>query len=194
MGKRLLAICLLFLHLALPASALESESAGSIRLTLPGGNLQLYRIAAISESGNLQLTEDFSTWEGSLEDWQSPESAKSLAFFAEKNHCNGKEKTAENGSILFSDLPSGVYLLVQTESALGYEPITPFLVVLPLPEESGQLKEIDATPKIQLTATPTQPLPSLPQTGQQKLAVLILGISGMILLLAGLVLQRRSHG
>ena len=192
MGKRLLTLCLLLFHLALPAFALEQT--GSIRLTLPGGNLWLYQVATLSESGNLQLTEDFSSWEGPLTELSSPETAQNLANFAVKNHCSGIMETVKNDKICFDHLEAGLYLLLQTEAASGYEPIAPFLVVLPKQGENDQSWEIDGTPKIQLTTTPTQPLPSLPQTGQQKLPVLILGISGLLLFLVGLALQRRFHG
>lgn len=194
MGKRRLAIFLvmLLLQLALPTFAAEAD--GSIQLALPGGNLMLFQVAVFSEPGTLQLTADFDDWEGTLDHLSSPETAKALALFAQKNRCSATEKTVTNGSILFSGLEPGLYLLLQTEAASGYEPITPFLITMPIGGAEGNTNKIDATPKIQPVAKPTQPVPALPQTGQNKLPVPLLGISGLILFLIGLALQRRSHG
>ena len=193
MVKRFLFILFLTIPLAASAFAAEPEPAGSIRLTLPGGNLWLYQVATLSESGTFRLTDDFSSWDGSLTDSSSPETAKNLAAFVTKNQCIGQTKTVTSGNIHFSNLNPGLYLLLQTEPASGYEPVAPFLVLLRA-QEDGSFQEIDATPKIQLSTIPTQPLPSLPQTGQQKLPVVILGLSGLILFLVGLALQRRFHG
>ena len=155
---------------------------------MPGGNIWLYQVATLTESGTIQLTEDFSAWDGSLADPSSAETAESLATFAMKNHRSGRMETVINGNAVFSNLQPGLYLLLQTDAAPGYEPISPFLVVLPVQQE------IDATPKIQLTTVSTQPLPALPQTGQQKLPVPILGISGLLLVLIGCILRRGFRG
>lgn len=200
MRKRIWFLCVLVLliHCAPPASALDTAQTGSIRLTLPGGDMLLYRVGEIGEAdGQLCFlpTGDFSTWDGSLVDIQSPELANELAAYVQANKFSGiSGRIQDDGKVTFSGLMPGLYLLVQTEAASGYELIAPFLVSLPVYEADGYHYDVDASPKFQLSAIPTQPQPSLPQTGQLNWPVPVLGISGLILFLLGLLLQRSRHG
>lgn len=206
MRKGFLAFCLVLLlgSFCLTVSAWEApdvNQAGSIHMPLPGGNILLYRVGAVGEAeGNFYFlpTGDFSNWDGSFANLQDPELAKELASFAQSNDCASTSGTIQtDGTVTFSPLMPGLYLLVQTEAAPGYELISPFLVSLPAYEEESCNYEIDATPKFQLTPTPTEPTvpqPNLPQTGQLNWPVPLLGISGLALFLLGLFLQRRRHG
>ena len=181
------ALLLAFPH-ALPVSA--AEASGSISLSLPGGDMRLYQVAELTEDGtSCLLTGDFSGWSGSLEDL-SASLARELAQYALDNSCACLEaRPSKDGSILFSGLEPGLYLLVQTEAASGYEKMAPFLVSL-----TADPFHVNASPKFQLTPLPTQPLPSLPQTGQSNWPIPVLGISGILLFLTGLILERRRHG
>lgn len=196
MRKGLLLICVLFLatRCVLPASA--AEEGGSIRLSLPGGNLYLYPVAEIRTTDDEETYipgPEFADFRGSLADLSSPSLAEELAGYALEHSCFClPAEVAKDGSILFSDLKPGLYLLVQTEAAPGYEKMAPFLIYLP--DGENEPVHMDANPKFQLTPLPTQPLPSLPQTGQINWPIPILCSSGILLFLIGLFLQRRRHG
>lgn len=53
-----------------------------------------------------------------------------------------------NGTVIFSGLEAGIYLVVQEEAAEGYKKIKPFQVTLPLKENGAYVYTINAAPKI----------------------------------------------
>lgn len=200
MFKRLM-ICLF--SAALIFCAIANASADTplctVRVTLPGGNLTLYRIGSFQPNGTFLTEGEFAEWEGKLSDLQSPALAATLAEFADTHNCTGSTQTlTSTGTLVFADLQPGLYLFVQTQAAEGYEIISPFQVILPGLENGTPVYEVDATPKFSLTPSPTEPEttdPSLPQTGQLKWPVPLLTVSGLVLLAAGLYfLRRKSHG
>lgn len=201
MFKRILRclFALVLICIAFPGAAADETPMCSIQVTLPGGNLTLYRIGSIMPEGTLLPEDTFAEYQIDETQLQSPELAAALADFAQTQDSAGSTQTLSSpGTLVFDGLQPGLYLLMQTEAAEGFEIISPFLVVLPGQENGKPVYQIDATPKISLTPAPTEPDtpdPSLPQTGQLKWPVPLLVISGAALLAIGLYLQkRRPHG
>ena len=107
----------------------------------------------------------------------------------------------------FSGLAEGIYLVVQTKAANGYEMFSPFLVSLPM-RENGQWKyQVEAMPKIEVSVsgkpeTPVkQPVSTpkpvssgnnlrLPYTGQLIWPVPVMAIAGMLLFAVGWSLRK----
>ena len=107
----------------------------------------------------------------------------------------------------FSGLEEGIYLVVQTKAAKGYEMFSPFLISLPM-RENGQWKyQVEAMPKIEASVsgkpeTPVKqpvstPKPTaagnnlrLPYTGQLIWPVPVMAIAGMLLFAAGWSLRK----
>lgn len=175
------------LVLAQPAAA--AEELGSIRVTLQHGQLPaadgavaLYR-AGTEVDGNYWLGEEFGGGMVLPADTLSPALAQWLEELAPEPEV--VEPLDSQGSAEFSDLPSGLYLLVQTEASTGLLPMEPMTLTIPC---QGQWN-LQAFPKAQALTW------AVPATGQSPLP--FLGMVGMILSGGGLLLclrHRRKKG
>ena len=158
---------------AATAASIELTRKGSITVTLrdsesgsavSGGKLTLYQVASISrKNGNLSYdyTNGFENCGVSLGDLSESDLARTLD---DKRPADSKGETLTvdtDGKAVFSRLPLGLYLLVQSTASTGYEKINPFLVSVPLVEEDTYLYDVDALPKVG-TLTPTTP-PDVPE-------------------------------
>ncbi len=130
---------------------------------IPGGEMALYKVAEVytvndSVSGGwfFRLTDAFSgsgiELEGKTDDdlngkWS--EYSEILADYTDKNGIEPDEvKTVgTDGKAEFTDLTAGLYLLVQTVSADGWDPVNPFLVSIPYYEDGAYSYDIDTFPK-----------------------------------------------
>lgn len=219
--KRTLALLLsLLLCLAFPAAAIAHEvpdlsQTGSISVamvydgeTVGGGSLMLYRVGNVSEDdGNysFSLAGDFADSGVSLADISHAALAGELAEYASARHIEGAaEPISEDGRMTADGLTPGLYLVTQENAADGFEPISPFLVSVPMYDGGTYVYDVDATPKLDtLTKTPDVPEqpsapgePILPQTGQINWPVPALSALGMVLFLCGFRMrsrQRRIH-
>lgn len=108
---------------------------------VPGGSLALLQVAeAVYEEGNNRFVfkEAFADCgldleEIGLEGSGAPDLAGKLALWAEDKGIEGPVLDIdEEGRACFGDLPLGLYLLIQKETADGFEGIHPFLVTVPL--------------------------------------------------------------
>lgn len=163
-----------------------------------GGKLLAYRVARIVENdGNygFEALEPYEVGEINQENLNTPELA---AAFAEQISGDGIEPTvSEDGLVRFENLDLGLYLIVQTEAADGFEPLNPFLVSVPIFEDGHYVYEVNAEGKFQLhqetppTATPTESPtnPGLPQTGQLNWPIPLLAALGLGLFSIGWMLR-----
>ncbi len=185
---------------------------GSITITvskggtaIPGGSLTIFRVGEVGEEdGNyfFQPTGDFADCGESFEDFSDSASmAKRLLKFAEKEKLSGlsTKTVGEDGSVRFSDLELGLYLVTQKKAASGYAKLEPFLVSLPYMEDGKYQYDLAALPKPDLEREPeptdpppTEPDESLPQTGQLWWPVPLLAMGGMALFAAGWMLFVRK--
>ena len=158
---------------AATAASIELTRKGSVTVTLrdsesgsavSGGKLTLYQVASISrQNGNLSYdyTNSFENCGVSLGDLSESDLARTLD---DKRPADSKGETLTvdtDGKAVFSRLPLGLYLVVQSTASTGYEKINPFLVSVPLVEEDTYLYDVDALPKVG-TLTPTTP-PDVPE-------------------------------
>lgn len=167
-----------------------------------GGSLIIYDIAGIGENnGTCEFVyrEPMKACEESLEDIQSEELAAKLMTYVENNDITGHTQTIDaNGSVVFSDLEAGLYLIVQKEAANGYYAINPFLVSLPVKSDGQWSYEVDASPKIELkrktsdepkkttnSSGKTSSRSSLPKTGLVNWPIPVMAISGLLLFTIG---------
>lgn len=154
-----LAAVLLWL-LALPAAA-EGE-LGSVRITaepeMAESRVTLSYVGILT-AGGLQLTQEFGGGFVTGEDLNSRE----LALWLAEQVRDGLEKPiGRDGTVMFTGLPRGVYLLTQKQGAAGYYALAPMLMALP--EEDGSWL-VQASPKVQKdpyappgTGQPLQPV------------------------------------
>lgn len=205
----------------------DISRTGSISLTMTydgeavaGGVLTLYQAGEIrEEDGNYSfvLTGEFSGCEESLEDLDSSELAYRLEKYASANGLTGIEKKiGSDGTVVFSDLELGLYLVVQTRAAAGYGAAAPFLVSVPMNVDGSYLYDVDAGPKVGLptetestapepvtpttpetvlpsstpaVSTPTPDTPTLPNTGQLNWPIPVLAVLGLCLFSIGWLLR-----
>lgn len=168
---------------------------------IPGGTLQLYRVGGITENdGGYSWTPsgDFADCGLSFADVQSPELAQDLAKLAAKKTPLAEEKVGEDCTVAFTGLETGLYLVVQSKAAPGYEKAEPFLVSVPYYEDGSYKYDVEAWPKVEIeketpppTPAPpaTKPPEKLPQTGQTNWPVPLLMVLGLALMIAGWILR-----
>lgn len=129
------------------------------------GAMTLYQVAdAVREDWNDSFfyTEAFSECQLALDSLESGELAAGLAAYAKEKDIAGENMTiGDDGVVKYTDLELGLYLLVQSEAASGYEAVSPFLVSVPTWINGEANYDIDATPKTSGvtpgTAAPTRP-------------------------------------
>lgn len=171
MNRKIWLLMLILLLIPVKAGAIQEQ--GSIRLTMrcgggpvSGGALTVYDVS------RLDVT-------------KTPEE---LANYAQKHSLPGTSVTVDaDGVAVCSDLEPGVYLVVQWETAPGYLPMEPFLFTVPMQFDGRYLYDITASPKLSL-----EPEETLPQTGQLKWPVWVLGGMGMMLFGTGLLIGKRE--
>lgn len=168
---------------------------------VPGGKLTIYRVGEIHEddgSYSFVPTGDFANCGYSFDNPESAALARSLAGLAE--NAKGAVKTiGKDGAVTFDNLAPGLYLIIQSAAAEGFNPAAPFLVGIPMMEDGAYVYEIDASPKAELERAPATPTPTpvpdekLPQTGQMNWPVPVLAALGVILFSLGWVIRFRNR-
>lgn len=185
---------------------------GSIRLTMtcdgaavPGGLLALYQVADVVpyDGGHrFELTEAFAASGVALDavSVADPQTAQALASYAgERGLAGDVRAVSADGTLVYSDLAPGLYLLVQAQPAEGFLSVEPFLVSVPLLKDGAYRYDVDATPKVSVEAAPgpaEPPTPPakpddgrLPQTGQLAWPVPVLVAAGLVLFAVGWALR-----
>lgn len=227
-----LAVLLMAALALIPARPAKAEQPGSITITqhdpsqkaIGGGKVAIYRVGSISGS-SYQYVGDFATIGDDLTSHipNDPEKGKVDSAYLDQLEDIARQSDGQTmdidsrGNAKFSGLEPGVYLVVQTQAASGYNAFDRFLVTIPW---EGSY-DVDASPKLDpvTTTTPGNPgggtpsgnpgTPSggtgtttpasgttptaggtLPQTGQLWWPVALLGAAGVAFVVAG----KRSNG
>lgn len=213
------------------SAVLEQSRKGSITVdvrsadtgeAIPGGVLTLYMAASAEqtqEGVRFELTEAFKESKADLSgiresDAGAKELAAELERFADGKALPGQSVTVdENGQAVWKELELGVYLIVNTAPADGYEPLTSFLATVPRYLNGAYVYDIQAKPKPERAhpdspdrSDPSSGTPSgntvntvntvntgdvLPRTGQLWWPVPVLALAGMLLVLLGWHERRR---
>ena len=221
-----LTMCLILSMTGTAAFAAESEipdlsRKGSLSITFTydgepisdGNKVGIFKAADVIEDNGYKYV-----WNGEFAavgrmpedlDAVNGELAKKLVQIAIDKKVNlyrNSQELDKNGKVTFSDLPSGLYLVVHTKriqttlsdkSKVTYT-INPFLVSIPQ-KENGELNyDVSTKPKVspdkKTTPPPKKPTPPtpprpprVPQTGQLWWPVMALGVTGALFLTFGLV-------
>lgn len=181
-----LLLCILLLcslHITtVSALAQDENKKGTITVemkysgeAISGGTLTVYRVGeATEENGKYKFHKseairdfdvDFDLDDSGIND---PELADAIAAFVETNHLSAYAD-AENqaGKAVFTDLDLGLYLIMQTKTADGYEPLKPFLVAVPMEEDGQYTWAVIAQGKTQDNQNAIPPVPSIPSESDQ---------------------------
>lgn len=133
--------------------SITPKDAGDGHTVIRGTSFTLYKAAEVTNEGtslHYTLTKEFEESGADLSDLNADDLAKSLADFAEQAGLSGNtEKADENGTVTFTDLSLGLYLLVQTGTVNGAYAAEAFLVSVPMTGMDGEawLYDVDASPK-----------------------------------------------
>ena len=220
MKKHLIsALLALLVLLCLPLSAAahpvpdESQDGHcSITITMtykgkavPGGTLALYKVGDVQEDdGNYSfvpvkaIQSDISEF-GNIESSDLP--GKLAKLEKKLTPVTAKPVTIDkNGTVTFSNLEFGLYLVVQKTAASGYGKTSPFLVSVPYLYKGEYKYNVTSQPKTDLEreVKPTTPPSSgggggkLPQTGQLWWPVPVLVCMGLGCIAVGLIRRRKA--
>lgn len=166
---------------------------------LPDGALRAFQIGTLQDiDGDFSFAPLSAYKDKDLsEENLTPDLAKELAGMVQAPD-GFKPSSFENGVVTFDGLELGLYLIIQTKTISGFEKITPFLVSVPLWDKDHYLYEISVSEKFELKKTPStpdtpdKPGPTLPQTGQVNWPVPVLLTLGLVLIVSGAALRRKS--
>lgn len=149
MGRKI--ICMLFAVGILALSAFPASAAGpGLIQVMPqeqgepvsGGEVTLYAIGKAVEDG-YRLSAELADWTVDITEIFDPDLAW---WLAENIRTEGISKAVgDAGSVEYSGLEEGVYLMIQSRAAPGYQPFRPYIVVLPM---SGQEWKAPTCPKV----------------------------------------------
>lgn len=118
-----------------------------------GGTLELIQVASLA-GDHFEALEEFAAAEiGTAllesESLSDPDLAAKLAAYAgEKGIRGAAVGIDESGKAAYESLPLGVYLVIETEAAEGYQTVRPFLVTIPFLDGDHYIYDVDATPKV----------------------------------------------
>lgn len=227
--KRMLSrFCLLLAALLLAqlaqAEALDLNAKGTIALemksvdglTVRGGTFWLYRVGdPVIRENSLSFvpTAAFEGSGASLDDLTDSALPGKLYDYILKHPSVNAEDVKEadaSGKAKFENVECGLYLVVQKQTANGYERMSPFVVSVPMTNSSGTGWSYDVTARPKVEPVPTyvpettpEPTPrpsspsgeNLPQTGMLMWPVPVLAGAGIALFAVGWVLcfGRKRH-
>ena len=189
----------LFATVTATAEPIELDKKGSISVsmqhdgeTIESGSFTIFQIADIwwnVDKYDFEYADAFAKCGIGFEKLDSLSTAKSYVNYIERNSIEGtKVEVGEYGTSIFTDLSTGLYLVIQEDSADGYEKCEPFFVTLPINSEEGWVYEIDASPKINIEQESITPPSNIPQTGQLKWPIPVLAALGVLVFSVGCVL------
>lgn len=215
--RRAFATFLAALCLLLAAAAdVDLSRVGSLQLTVrtvdgvpvEGAKVSLCRVAAASVvEGNLTfaLVETLQGSGISLADLSDPSLADALYGQMPSDMPVETVVSDTRGKAAFSSLPTGLYLVFQEgfTRPSSISPFAPFLLSVPMTQDSRWVYAISASPKTGPDVSPTPPPvptkppsdPRLPQTGLLRWQVVSLATGGLALCGIGwaLLLPRRKR-
>ncbi len=173
-------------------------------IPLSGGTLTIYKVGDVKvDDGNYSFvpTARFAPSGETFADLtDNPGIAARLVSFIDKSGIPGLETQTvdKNGTVVFTNLDLGLYLVVQHTPAPGYEAIKPFLISLPSKEGGKYVYDLIAEPKTEPPSpTETEPTvtttPGIPQTGQLWWPVPMLAFVGLLFVTGGTLMMRGKH-
>ncbi len=171
---------------------------------LKGGSLSIYRVGRIAENNgdySFAPTDAFAASGENFQDLKTnAETARRLESYVTKAGIAplASKTIGNNGQAVFSDLDTGLYLVIQDKATPGYEVIDPFLVSLPYLENGAYRYDLTAEPKTEPPQpTETEPsettTPDIPQTGQLWWPVPMLAFAGLLFVTGGVMMTRGKH-
>ena len=122
-----------------------------------GGKLELIQVASAKvDNGFVYVptgsfnNSDFTFDLSEKADLTSSDLAANIASYASKHGITGKVlDVGDEGTVSFSGLDVGLYLMIDVEPAPGYTNAKPFLISVPMRENGAYIYDVDASPKLE---------------------------------------------
>ena len=212
-------VCLiLILIFMLPATAVSDSSITVILKNddkaVENVEFKIYYVAAITDSSDYMLVEDFKNSGINLNEYNQKNSydyADKFKSYAENNNISPvyERSTDINGQAVFTNIKNGVYLVIGEDFSNGK--VNPFLIELPSRDENGKLiynvtampkseiinpedkTEHHTTAEVETTSTDKEKdnnKEKLPRTGQLWWPVFPMLAVGLLLIIFGVVCRR----
>ena len=157
----LLILCFSFVSFILPSQTAYADDNVSLNLTLTyeqkaisGAQYSIYQIADLKADKTGYVGRAPFGWNGNLEELKTVDAQLKLARRLERQSRNASAvmtlTTGRDGTVRFTGLRSGMYLVVQTGAtgeAADYTTMQPFLVMAPRFEHGVWNKVVNAKPK-----------------------------------------------
>ncbi len=202
----------------------SKKGAVSVTMTysdeaVSGGSLTAYRVAEVEiingADCSFAYALAYAECDSDISDLSKADLAAQLALYTEEKAVSGtKLMIDENGSVTFDDLKVGLYLFVQEDAAPGYSAVSPFIVSVPGRDGDSYVYDVVATPKVGTMPEPVETTPDteettvpeeettvpgdepskLPQTGQNKWPIPVLGVGGLAFVILGVYFVTSSKG
>lgn len=159
------------------ADEIDLDQKGSLTLIVrdedkdpvAGGSIAIYHVASIEEINDemyFKLTPEFEKSKADLSNLENRMVVAYLEDWAKKHDVPGRVlNIPETGVVSFTNLPLGLYLVVQPTAAPGYYTMSSFLMSVPeLDEDQEFVYDVYAFPKADLIKHPTPDNPDNPGT------------------------------
>lgn len=172
---------------------------------LNSGSLTVVRVGEIREDNgdySFAWIEELSDSGLSLDDLEDSGLHLAVAELVASLELESLSTEIAEGEAVFSDLPTGLYLVTQEAPCEGFAPLRPFLISLPQRDGDAYIYDLNVKPKVSLETKPTEPSkptepteptepgePDLPQTGQLNWPISVLAVSGLAFLTVGCFLR-----
>ena len=162
-----------------------------------GGTLTAIKVGYVDEDdGNYFFSQEI-TGE-LLAEIDTAEAVEALKDFYNENKETytffTQTQSVKDGKAVFTDLPTGLYLVIQERAAYGYSRLSSFLVSVPYMQDGEYQYHVSAASKpgleTEVSSTPSysnEPPPP-PQTGQLNWPVPLMTVSGLAIFIVGWVL------
>lgn len=182
---------------SITAQMRDSKSKSAVA----GGELTIYRVAKIQQDDanfSYQYTNGFENCGVALGDLSDSGLADKLQAKIPNSARKTTKTIGKDGRAIFGNLRTGLYLVVQTKSAEGYQSIGAFLVSVPMKDGENWIYDVNASPKMEAAVKKTSHTPPkkpsiIPKTGQLDWPVPVLTIAGLLLLLLGWNLREENE-
>ena len=164
----LCALVLAFCATALAAGTIDKSRTGSVTVEMEyggdvvtGGTLAIYYVGEVAYGNGgyyFALTDDFDDFTGAKSYTESEALTDDVAdaiyeYVVENSLSAYQSKVNITGTVVFSGLKVGLYLVVQTQASTGYEAFLPFLITVPMYDDGEYEYNVTAYAKFSLVGS-----------------------------------------
>jgi len=181
---------------------IDTSKTGTLTVTMEcshgyrsGGTVELYYVATVDLRNNeyaFDYTEAFKDCPLSTDNISDGLEADKFYAYLTDAGIEGERAALTDGVAVYSNLPTGLYLVVQAETDSGFSKALTFFVTIPVADGDNWNYNVDASPKVEIEHTDIPTPPGIPETGQLKWPVPVMALSGLLLTAIGFIILKRN--